>query len=479
MSRYALRVHAVLICLGICLPAAIGRAADSNPADNVASGPSGSQGRDGGDQPVTSPESVVRRPVSHSIAPWADPPHDSSVAPRPRRLTRPVPNQAFDDSAQPAAPASRGFTPATVPPNAAPSRPRRDVRLAAHATVDADQPPPEVPPTNSLPAPMNPMNPMSPMKRYMSPPMASGEMGGPSCACDRPGYWIPDYEFPMMGNWIGGAEFLLVRPHVTRDSAFEITPNGGGGADTQNVNFNAPYEAALRAFIGWQINCDQSLRFTYTYIFDDKSRSADVPDGSVITSPIGASLNPGDSIKATQHLRLQTWDIDNVRKLELPGMGCDTCSAWEAKWSWGVRIIDVEETILNDVTGPDAESLTQKSSFAGAGPRIGFELRRQLCQTRLLGFVGADAGLLLGGQTTAGSNTPSGFNSAQIVPDFDLRVGVCWQPRPEIAISTGWMFETFGDAIMLNQDASLATLSRPQASSLSYDGLFVRGEFHF
>jgi hypothetical protein len=320
---------------------------------------------------------------------------------------------------------------------------------------------------------------MNPMKRYMSPQMSSGEMVGPTCGCNTPGYWIPEYEFPMMGKWIGGAEFLLVRPHVTRDSAFETTPNGGGGAETQNVNFNAPYEAALRAFIGWQINCDQSLRFTYTYIFDDKSRSADVPDGSVITSPIGASLNPGDSIKATQHLRLQTWDIDNVRKLELPGMGCDTCSAWEANWSWGVRIIDVEDTILNDVTGPDAETLTQKSSFVGAGPRIGFELRRQLGQTRMLGFVGADAGLLLGGQNTVGSNTPTGFNSAQIVPDFDLRVGVCWQPRPDIAISTGWMFETFGDAIMLNQDASLATLSRPQASSLSYDGLFIRGEFHF
>jgi hypothetical protein len=320
---------------------------------------------------------------------------------------------------------------------------------------------------------------MNPMKRSVGPPMGSGEFVGPMRSCDTPGYCIPDYEFPMMGKWIGGAEFLLVRPHFTRDSAFETTPNGGGAADTQNVNFNSPYNAALRAFLGWQINCDQSLRFTYTYIFDDTSRSADVPDGSVITSPLGASLNPGDTINATQHLLLQTWDIDNVRKLELPGMGCETCSSWEANWSWGVRIIDLEETVINDITGPDAATLTQKSTFVGAGPRIGFELRRQLCQTLLLGFVGADAGLLLGGQNTVGSNTPSGFDSAQIVPNFDLRVGVCWQPRPEIAISTGWMFETFGDAILLNQDASLAALSRPQASSLSYDGLFLRGEFHF
>src|SRR5260370_3356319 len=127
----------------------------------------------------------------------------------------------------------------------------------------------------------------------MRPQMSSGEMGGPNCAWERPGYWMPDYAFPMMGKWMGGAEFLLVRPHVTRDSAFETTPNGGGGAETQNVNFNAPYEAALRAFIGWQINCDQSLRFTYTYNFDNTSRSAGVATSSGITAPIGARRKPG------------------------------------------------------------------------------------------------------------------------------------------------------------------------------------------
>ncbi len=344
--------------------------------------------------------------------------------------------------------------------------------------VDADQPMPARPEADMLPPP--PASVKHSSEPPMGPGLSGGEFMGPmQQSCDGPGYWIPDNEFPLMGKWILGAEALLVRPHQPRDTAYEITPNGGAGPDIQNVNFDARYNASLRAFIGWQLDCDRSLKLTYTYIFDDRSRSADVPDGSVILSPIGADLNPGDSINATQHILLQTWDIETVRKLALPGAVCDCCPGWDASWSWGVRIIDLEETIRNDVTGPDAETLTQKSTFMGAGPRIGFELRRQLCATRLMAFVGADAGLLLGGQHTAGSDTPSGFNSEQLVPDFDLRLGVCWQPRPDIAISTGWVFETFGDAVQLNQDATLVTVSRPQATSLSYDGLFVRGEFHF
>ena len=111
------------------------------------------------------------------------------------------------------------------------NRARRDVHLAAHATADADQPPPEVPPTNSLPAPTHST---SPMKRSTEGPISSGEFVGPMRQCDTPGYWIPENEFPMMGKWVGGAELLLARPHLTRDTAFETTPNGGGGAETRS-----------------------------------------------------------------------------------------------------------------------------------------------------------------------------------------------------------------------------------------------------
>ncbi|HEY2146331.1 MAG TPA: hypothetical protein VGH32_00240, partial [Pirellulales bacterium] len=133
------------------------------------------------------------------------------------------------------------------------------------------------------PQPDMPPPPPGSVKRSTEPPMASGMSGGdfmgPMQSCDGPGYWIPENEFTLMGKWILGAEALLVRPHQSRDTAYEITPNGGAGPDIQNVNFDARYNASLRAFIGWQLDCDRSLKLTYTYIFDDRSRSADVPNG--------------------------------------------------------------------------------------------------------------------------------------------------------------------------------------------------------
>jgi hypothetical protein len=176
---------------------------------------------------------------------------------------------------------------------------------------------------------------------------------------------------------------------------------------------------------------------------------------------------------------LNLWDIENVRKLALPEALCNSCAGWDLGWSWGVRIIDFDEKVRNDVSGPDAGVFTQESSFVGAGPRFGFEVHRQLGCSAMSGFLGTDAGLLLGGLKTTGSDTPAGLASAEVVPNFDIRIGVCWQPRPEIAITTGWMFETFGNAINLNGSSSVAAVPTPQRSSLSYDGLFVRGEFRF
>jgi hypothetical protein len=338
--------------------------------------------------------------------------------------------------------------------------------------MEADQNQPE--------APNQPQPPSQPSAAHDAPggpaPTAAAYSEWP---CEQPGYWAPQCDFLPCGRWFGGGEFLLVRPHQTGDTAFQISPNGGSGPAIQNVNFDSPYKAAFRTIVGIQTSCDQSLRFTYTNIFDDTLKSAAVPNGSVIVSPLGASINPGDSIAATDHLKLNLWDIENVRKLELPSCVCNGCPGWDVSWSWGARIIDLSETIKNEVSGPDAGIFTQQSTFVGAGPRLGLEIHRQLGESRVSGFFSADAALLLGGQDTTGTSTPSGTTSAQIVPNFDLRVGLCFQPRSQMAISVGWMFETFGNATMLNENASLALVSSPQANNLSYDGLFVRGELHY
>lgn len=489
MLRHVFRLHAVLISLAVCLPAAVSRAEDFQPtvgsSFSPVDPPPGPPTAD--ESPAAAPQAAVRNSgASHyTIAPWAEPPHDSSVAPRPNRTNYPQ-QSSYSYWRQQQKPAYEE-RPARAQPApkvaAVPSRTRRDVHLAAHADgaePTSDLPAPATKPVNPMKSPMgsSPMD-SHPMGSGAMPgmPMGSSEIAGPVRPCDCPGYWIPDSDFPVPGNWFFGSESLVVRPHQTRNTAFESSPNGAAGPEILNVDFNAGYEAAFRVFAGWQMDCDRSFRFTYTYVFSDRQRSADAPDGSAILSPLGATVNPGDSINAIQHILLNTWDIDNVRKIDLPGSGCGCC--WEATWTCGVRIIDLEETVLNEVNGLEPNAFNQRSTFIGAGPRVGFELRRALGQRCMMAFAGADAGLLLGGQTTTGTTTPSGTDSAQIVPDFDLRIGVCWQPRPEVSMSAGWMFEIFGDAIMLNQDATTATLVRPAASSLSYDGLFLRGEVHF
>jgi hypothetical protein len=286
-------------------------------------------------------------------------------------------------------------------------------------------------------------------------------------------------ELFMPGRWFGGAEYLFVRPHQQTDEAFETSPIGGSGSAVQVTDFDARYNSAFKTFLGWNIDGNRAWRFTYTYIFDDTQQSSAVPTGSVINTPLGASLVEGDSIIATQHVLLNLWDIENVHKLSMPQAACNECSGWDLGWSWGVRIIDLDDKVRNDVSGPDAGVFTQESSFVGAGPRFGFELHRQIGCSALSGFLGADAGLLLGGLKTTGSDTAAGLGSAEIVPNFDIRIGICWQPRPEIAITTGWMFETFGNAVNLNGAASVAAVPTPERADLSYDGLFVRGEFHF
>jgi hypothetical protein len=328
-------------------------------------------------------------------------------------------------------------------------------------------------------SPAAPMTPDTGPAQGVAPPMESGGCSSGSCNCGSPGYWMCDDQLFMPDRWFGGAEYLLLRPHQQTDEAFETSPIGGSGAAVQTVNFESPYRSAVKTFLGWQSDCDHAWRFSYTYVFDDTQKSAAVPAGSVINSPLGASLSEGDSIVATQHLLLNLWDIENVRKLTMPDTICNGCQGWDLRWSWGVRIIDLDEKIKNEVTGPDAGVFTQESSFVGAGPRFGFEMHRQLGCSGMSGFLAANAALLLGGLSTTGSDTPAGLASAEIVPNFDIRVGLCWQPRPEMAITTGWMFETFGNAINLNGAASVAAVPTPQTGNLSYDGLFVRGEFRF
>ena len=306
------------------------------------------------------------------------------------------------------------------------------------------------------------------------------EAGGPidaSGACSTCG--VDGCCLDQSCSWFGGADYLLIRPHQTYDSAFQISPNGASGPEVTNVNFNPSFGSGVHLFAGYESSCDEALRFGYTYVYNSTLRSAAVPDGASILSPLGAELFPGDSIDATEHLLRNTWNLEDVRKVDFAWCNCKDCPHWDIHWSWGVRMMQLDESVFDSVSGPDGGEFSQKSTFFGAGPRLGINVRRQLGHSRLSAYVSADAALIIGEQRTTGTNTPSGSDGVQALPDFDVQVGLSWKPTCHLTITSGYLFETFGDAVQLSEVSSLALLAPPQASNLSYDGFFFRTEFAY
>ena len=451
---------------------------------------------------------------------------DSNLAPAiPAELAAPA-----DTAAPAASPTETAPTTEALPPATAESAPATDIPPSGNAPAISDQSPggelaPQCDPGFHPLAPLRQFHPLAPLRErfaacHTAPATFPGYDGEPRCvglpavrqACyaqqplagppqlvEQPGQ---DAGPPVEGSaeplssaplaacdadpattWFGGADYYLIRPHQTYDSAFEIAPNGATGPSVQNVNFNPSFASAVRVFAGYETSCDEALRFSYTYMFNDTLRSASVPDGSSILSPLGATLFPGDSIVATEHLLLNAWDLEDVKKLNLPWCncngGCSDCPRWDVRWSWGVRLVQIDESILNEAFGPDAGIFTQKSTFVGVGPRLGIDVHRQIGHSRVSAYVAADAALLVGEQDTTGTNTPTGTKGVQALPNFDVQLGLSWKPTCHLNITTGYLFETFGDATQLSEAANLALVAPPQASTLSYDGFFFRGEFSY
>lgn len=281
-------------------------------------------------------------------------------------------------------------------------------------------------------------------------------------------------------RWFGGSDYYLIRPHQTYDTAYELTPNGATGVGVTNVNFNPSFGNAVRVFAGYETSCDESLRFSYTYMFNDTDRSLAAPTGASILTPLGATLFPGDSLVAINHLRLNAFDFEDSRKLNLPWCACKSCCpAWDLNWSWGVRVLQLDDSVLDSVSGPDAGPFNQKSSYMGAGPRAGIDVHRRLGHSRFSAFFAGDAALLIGEEKTYGPTTPLGSKGVQAVPNFDLQIGLAWEPTCHLSVTSGYLFEFFGDAAQLSDSPGLALLTPPSASNISYDGFFFRGQFKY
>lgn len=357
----------------------------------------------------------------------------------------------------------------------------RNSELTAHFDVEAEGETPKRPRPPSQPTPL-------PEAGEGPPP--GGDEYGPGCG----GYC----QCPV---WCAGVDYLYLRTHFGNDLAMhELTATTAGATVTDNdraLNFDFGFDSDFRIFVGRRMG-DSELRFAYEHIQGDANVTGTADGGfangsGVAFQGLGGTQvsDAGESVNATSHLHLNLFDIERVQRLDLFGGG-DCGSPWDVLWSYGVRIAEVQRSI--DEQDP-FETVGLNSMFVGAGPRIGLEARRNICGSHFSGFFSANAGLLVGRYRSHFENIVPGVlqttvtsqdnNLTRVVPNAEMAIGVSWQPTCHTTITSGWMVESFTDAVGSTASTGGCTtcnMINPLAGSgniLSFDGLFIRMEHCF
>jgi hypothetical protein len=301
-------------------------------------------------------------------------------------------------------------------------------------------------------------------------------------------------------GFCAGMEYLYLRPHFADDAAFEqMTTTSTLTSVTQVnqlVNFDEPYNSDYHFFVGYHTGCGDEFRLGYWHIADGGNRSGTASGdflagaGVAFQAPGATEVTvAGESVNATTHMALNIYDIDDVKRLDLPSFGCGCCPDWDVRWSYGVRIINFDHT--SDFFTP-FETVNNAQTFTGAGPKLGLDVHRQIGHSKVSAYMSATAALLLGESRAHTTTTTPGIfqtainvnqgNGDIIVPDFNISVGLTWQPWCHTTFTGGWMFEDFGNL----GTAGAATCTTCSATSgnigggdLSFDGLFLRAEHCF
>jgi len=495
------------LAAGATLPAATGRAATpygTSTAYSGASYPSAAYASPGSsqltlvsateDQPQPADPSSVRLAEPRPVSAAAEQPV-VQVAPKPA-TQQPAAQQAAKSVSKPPRPATAAAqqpaprTTTSVPrvtPSAMPKQPtpnyypqRNGVQLTTHVVVEPGR----------QETVMRSASPPSPPPS----PETDTEIGVGECPTCQSGCC------DSCCGFCAGMEYLYLRPHFTDDAAFEqmtaTSTNVNVTQVNQLINFDEPYNSDYHFFVGYHTGCGDEFRLGFWHIADDGNQSGTASGdflagaGVAIQAPGGTEVTvAGETVNATTHMALNMYDIDDVKRLDLPSFGCSCCPEWDVRWSYGVRIINFDHT--SDYFTP-FETINNSESFTGAGPKLGLEVHRQLGRTKLSAYVSATAALLLGesrGRST--TTTPGIFQTAIntnvadgdiIVPDFNISVGLTWQPWCHTTFTGGWMFEDFGNlgtAGATTCTTCATTSGAIGGGDLSFDGLFLRAEHCF
>jgi len=481
MSRIIRPFCFAIFCIGLSLPAAAARAADSYAGD---------------DELPASRQSRVQLVAATEYAP-PDANGNGAGASQSQRSAQGNSNAGTTKNSatqqtprKPAKPTDSHPAPGTFVPRQSTANHDDHVQQSAHYTIGVVAPGEAVLKPDGPPAVPSEVGPME----------SSGDCNSDNC-CES------GCRDCCHGGWCAGADYLFLRPHFSSDLAFHETTATtvlstnlatNSVQSTQNVNFPSNYDSDFRVYAAYRTACGDEFRFSYWHIQSDAAASGEASGnfaggaGVEVQAPGTTALAvAGESLNTETHLLLNMYDLDNVQ--HLGGINsCNCCPAWDFSWSYGARLIDYHQSLNTQTTLP--ETLDGDTRFTGAGPRVGFEIRWQIANSRLSAYFSGNAALLMGSVRTNVTDTVPGFlentinqaNSSnfRVIPNFELAGGISWSPSCCTTVTAGWMMETFSDLGGAPSDVACVgcgtfSTSLNSGNITSFEGLFVRMEHCF
>lgn len=294
-----------------------------------------------------------------------------------------------------------------------------------------------------------------------------------------------------------GADFLLIRPTFSQATAFAEGTETPSSLTVVARPLQFDYAGSLRAFAGYHLaDRNADVQFTYWHLQGATDPSGAVfgpgqflvdPFGNIagtyVDPSTGAVLTGGDVISTYANTTVNIYDLDYRPLIGTPH------SQWRLRGSVGVRIADIDQfySSLVSLGGLPISYGDFAARFIGAGPRVGLEARRFFgSQNRWSLFSSAHGGLLVGQYDVRSSNRPIPFfvgsqseSVTRTIPVVDLELGASLRATDRLSVSAGWLFQTWWD--LGTSGGTFGGLFRgaDDANIMSFDGLFVRGEFAF
>ncbi|MFV2070589.1 MAG: Lpg1974 family pore-forming outer membrane protein [Pirellulales bacterium] len=314
------------------------------------------------------------------------------------------------------------------------------------------------------------------------------ECGGEGCPT------CGEYAGGRPGAWVGGAEYLYVRPTFSEAIGYVQSTFNGNDLSQTRQPYDFGYGSSVRAFVGYRLtDSGGEILFTYTNLGGDATARSPTATGSTIyTGQLEINTDQGESLVSTANVDLNTYDLDFSKSIRLGdwGDGCAVGPRWDVKWSAGVRIADVDTDYGTLITNGDSVTSSGRTniSLTGAGPRLGLLGKRTLGQRGWLSvFARGNISLLLSNYEvdsrrittgTSGSIQTETASLTRIIPVTEIEVGTTVRLAPRTTLVAGYLFQAWND-MGITQGIGGNLPSYDTANILSFDGLFLRGEWTY